>query len=547
MLQGQSSIKCCGLGVSNKSFSCHLKGAMAKFREKDTSDEFSKDIAIFEENYGSRTVFEELNHDKLREKLWEKLFHCLSDNSQSSLHHNCLSTLRILSRDKTKLYELITGERLGIILNNAALKDTGAKEHIYTNVTVEALKLLCNLIFNSAKVQEILPKTLCLQCLIERMKKYNDHIPYEVTLFDTRIVFLITALNVTTRHVVKTELNGDECLIKMLENISNQYEQDKSHDIKEDNATLLCEILKALFNLYINSDDMAEEEKNKSLVLILRKLLLSECEKEDDLQSNIANLLTVIPYYCYSVMIPPSKEKHKQIYQNMDMSAVYVLLKFLDKRLNYKTDLIGNLSPIVTTFIRMVKAERLIRKYARLQILPPLRDVMHRPEEGTTLRAKLCKLLTSPVVEVRDLVAEFLFILCKENVVRMVKYTGYGNAAGMFANKGLLGSNKKKPNYYSSESEDSETEEYLKHKEQINPVTGCFEHPKPNPLEGMSEEQKEYEALQLLGLVDKLTREGVMQPCRIGEDGKPKPIEHVLELQEKLPKQQYAHQDSDSD
>lgn len=67
-------------------------------------------------------------------------------------------------------------------------------------------------------------------------------------------------------------------------------------------------------------------------------------------------------------MIPPSKEKHKQIYQNMDMSAVHVLLKFLDKRLNYKTDLIGNLSPIVTTFIRMVKAERLIRKYARLQV-----------------------------------------------------------------------------------------------------------------------------------------------------------------------------------
>lgn len=177
---------------------------------------------------------------------------------------------------------------------------------IYFAVTVEALKLLCNLIFNSAKVQEILPKTLCLQCLIERMKKYNDHIPYEVTLFDTRIVFLITALNVTTRHVVKTELNGDECLIKMLENISNQYEQDKSHDIKEDNATLLCEILKALFNLYINSDDMAEEEKNKSLVLILRKLLLSECEKEDDLQRYL--LPFTLPYMyiilcCYTIFI----------------------------------------------------------------------------------------------------------------------------------------------------------------------------------------------------------------------------------------------------
>lgn len=48
----------------------------------------------------------------------------------------------------------------------------------------------------------------------------------------------------------------------------------------------------------------------------------------------------------------------------------------------------------------------------------------------------------------------------------MVKYTGYGNAAGMFANKGLLGPNKKIRPAYSSESEDSETEEYLKHKEQ---------------------------------------------------------------------------------
>ncbi|KAK1123396.1 hypothetical protein K0M31_008106 [Melipona bicolor] len=509
----------------------------------DTNDEFSKNIATFQETYGSRVVFGELNNNNLREKLWQRLFDCLSDNSQSSLHHSCLSVLRIISRDKTKLYELITDERLGIIVDKAALKNTDAKEHTYINITIEALKVLFNLIFNSTKVQEILPKTSCLQFLIERIKNYSDDIPYEIMLFDTRIVFLITALNITTRQVIKTELNGDKCLVKLLENITSREE--KFHIIKEDNATLLCEILKALFNLYMSSDNTTEDEKN-DLVLTLRRLLLSKCEKEDDLHSNIANLLMVMPYDCYSVMIPPIKKKHKQIYQNMDMSAIYVLLKFLDRRLDNRNDLVGNLAPIVTTLIRMVKAERLIRKYTRLQILPPLRDVMHRPEEGTTLRAKLCKLLTSPMIEVRDLVAEFLFILCKENVARMVKYTGYGNAAGMFANKGLLGSSRKKPTY-SSESEDSETEEYLKHKEQINPVTGCFEHPKPNPLEGMSEEQKEYEALQLVGLVDKLTREGVVHPCRIGDDGRPKPIEHVLELQEELPKQQYTRQDSDSD
>ncbi|CAK9818055.1 ric8a [Anthophora quadrimaculata] len=511
----------------------------------DTSDQFSKDIASFQENYQDRTTFEELNKKQLREKLWETLFQYLSDNTQSSVHYNCLSTLRILSRDKTNINELVTDERINVILENAALKDANVEQNINTNVTIEALKLLCNLIFNSTKVQQVIP-TSCLSCVIKHMKKYNKAIPREIILFDTRIIFLITALNISMRQIVKTDLNGDECLINILENIVQSEGED--YTLKGDTTALLCEVLKALFNLYINSSDSMEEEeeKTKRLVLILHKLLLSKCEKTDDLHSNIANLLTVIPHGYYSTIIPPTKENHRYVYQDRDMRAVYILLKFLYKRLNYKDDLIGNLSPIVTAFVRMVKAERLIRKYTRLQILPPLIDVMHRPEEGTTMRAKLCQLLTSPLTELRDLVAEFLFILCKENVTRMVKYTGYGNAAGMFANKGLLGTNKKK-SAYSSESEDSETEEYLKHKEQINPVTGCFEHPKPNPLEGMTEEQKEYEALQLVGLVDKLTREGLVQPCRIGEDGKPKPIGHVLELQEELPKQQYGHQDSDSD
>ncbi|XP_054016712.1 synembryn [Hylaeus anthracinus] len=510
-----------------------------------TAEEFSRDIVTFQENYGNRVTFEELNKDQLREKLWEILFHYILDKSQSSIHRSCLLTLRILSRDRTKLNELLTDEKINVILDKAALKDADVQQQIsYSDVIIESLKLLCNLIFNSTKVQQTLPRS-CLSCLIKHMREYNDDVPQEVMLFHARIVFLITALNSSMQQVVKTELNGDECLINILENVCTRCEQEQM--IKEDHLMLICEVLKALFNLYMNSADSEEkEEKNKQLVRILYKLLLLKCEKEDDLQSNIANLLTVLPYDCYSTIIPPAQDEHKQIFQEIDMSAVAILMKFLDRRLNCKTDLIGNLSPIVTAFIRLAKSQRLIRKYARQQILPPLRDVMQRPEEGTTLRAKLCKLLTSPTTELRDLVAEFLFILCKENVSRMVKYTGYGNAAGMFANKGLLGPNKGKA-VYSSESEDSETEEYLQHKEQINPVTGCFEHPKPNPLEGMSEEQKEYEALQLAGLIDALTKQGLVQPCRIGDDGKPKPIEHVLELQEQLPKQQYGRRDSDSD
>lgn len=47
--------------------------------------------------------------------------------------------------------------------------------------------------------------------------------------------------------------------------------------------------------------------------------------------------------------------------------------------------------------------------------------------------------------------------------------------------------------------------------------------------------------------ITSLLREGVVRPCRIGDDGKPEPIEHVLELQNELPKQQYGKKDSDSE
>lgn len=63
----------------------------------------------------------------------------------------------------------------------------------------------------------------------------------------------------------------------------------------------------------------------------------------------------------------------------------------------------------------MAKRERIIRKYLRHKILPPLKDVMSRPEEGNSFRGKLCRLLTSPSSTVKDLTAEFLYVLCKEN------------------------------------------------------------------------------------------------------------------------------------
>lgn len=71
--------------------------------------------------------------------------------------------------------------------------------------------------------------------------------------------------------------------------------------------------------------------------------------------------------------------------------------------------------PILTLMVEMVQANRIIRKFVRLRVLPPLRDVTKRPEEGATLRNKLCTLMTSPLHDLKHLSANFLFILCKES------------------------------------------------------------------------------------------------------------------------------------
>ncbi len=125
------------------------------------------------------------------------------------------------------------------------------------------------------------------------------------------------------------------------------------------------------------------------------------------------------------------------------------------------------LTPVLIALGRLSKHHRPIRKYCRSVILPPLRDLRTRPEVGNAARNKLCKLLTSTVEGVKEAAAEFLFVLCKESVARMVKYTGYGNAAGLLAQKGLMkggkGANSKD---YSDDDENSETEEYAQNAHQ---------------------------------------------------------------------------------
>ena len=51
----------------------------------------------------------------------------------------------------------------------------------------------------------------------------------------------------------------------------------------------------------------------------------------------------------------------------------------------------------------------------------------------------------------------------------------------------------------------------------VNPVSGYAEPQRPSPFAGMSEEQKEHEAVKLANIIDRLHSLGVVKPGKLGK------------------------------
>ncbi|XP_052873240.1 synembryn-like [Anopheles cruzii] len=497
--------------------------------------------------------------------IWNKLFAYLADPSMPH-RVGCLMAIKVLSRDKTYLNESVTAEQLDALLRLAGIGPVGERCDATEEVQVEALKCLSNMIFQSIKCQEMCLENASTEGIIRRVKMYKEvAYGYDIKYFDMKLLFLLTAINCDIRAKVRDQLHGLVYLVETLDLFMGQAATFKEFSDKD--LDLINEVLKVLFNLTVRTGDglvPEEEEANQfhRLVTVLHDLFFYRTLNRDrivSLHSNIVNLLTSVPVSCYLELVTPLQTKEEQdlMQDDADESSVtpptvpfegknvyvlQVLVEFLRRnfqRAEKKSDQYEMLSPVLTVLIKAIRADPVHRRYVRSVILPPLREVHDRPEIGKELRNYLCALLTSPCTQIADLSAELLFVLCKENVGRMIKYTGYGNAAGLFANRGLLGGRSVKVSeQYSSDSEDSDTEEYKQLQHGINPVIGCYEPAKPNPLEGMSEEQKEYEAMELVKLMDKLQRQGLIQPCKIGDDGRPHAVDHIMELQEEIPEQQ---------
>lgn len=62
----------------------------------------------------------------------------------------------------------------------------------------------------------------------------------------------------------------------------------------------------------------------------------------------------------------------------------------------------------------------------------------------------------------------------------------------------------------------------------INLITGHLEEPMPNPMDEMTEEQKEYEAMKLVNMFDKLSRDELIKPMGVRPDGTMAPLEEAV-------------------
>ncbi|MBN3298881.1 RIC8A protein, partial [Amia calva] len=466
---------------------------------------------------------------------------------------SCLRTVRILSRDRLVLGPLSTAHGLSMLARLAGIQNCGGEREGDSLESerrglreMEAMKALCNVIYHSQGAQEHACRLRLLSAVTGRVKRESvglggqgEKAPPPGQFYDLRLLFLLTALRPELRGQLAREERGVSVLVGALERAlyarwGESYEvlgDPKAPPLPQKDWQLVVEILKVLFNIVHTVQQGAVDEENEALyrhlAALLRHCLLLNCEGEDrkeELQGHTVNVLSALPLSCLDVLVSVRLGPGSVEYLGINMDCVEALLGFMERRLERGEKLRERLTPVLNLLTESSRVHRETRRYLRSKILPPLREVLCRPEQGSGLRGQLVRLMTHLHTDLKHCAAELLFVLCKENVSRFVKYTGYGNAAGLLAARGLLaGAGAGGSGCYSSDS-DSDTEEYRAARARINPVTGRVEEETPDPMEGMSEEEREEEARRLVCMLNRLARDQIIEPMGMMTDGRLRPL-----------------------
>jgi hypothetical protein len=516
--------------------------------------EFIKSLETFNETNEKQFKFETIPVE-LKNKFVSYLQELIEINSYEKIDI-ILTSIRLMSREKSN--EILMNDRL--ILNRIKHLIDDNKN---SKLVINALKCLTNIVFNSPAASKILLEEFDLcKCWIEKFLANENFVEQELLQRNTLIlkcIFVITAYNQSQIGVLN-DAKIMEFLTKFIDKLMSET-PDMTLDVNQ--VDFLVECLKLMYNLTLNFN----YADFSFLANVLRDLLLFKTQddsKKSILIGNIVNLLTNInPPEAYSNLIidlknPQSSKTKKRFYKLnlrsviMNEDALFgnyfclplkVLVDYLNDSLKayFKDEdqiYLDHLQPIILALYFIARSNPISRKYLRAEILPPLKgeDIYRLPTEGTKTRNYLARLMTHTNLQVKRLSAQLIYTLCKENISRLIKYTGFGNAAGLIADLGLLANRpQNEDKNENSDDTDSDTEDYRKAKDQINHVKGCFDAKiNMNIFDGCTEEQKMFMVDQLMAKFDQLNTMGLIRPAVIDEaTGKPKAVEHILEFVDK--------------
>lgn len=173
--------------------------------------------------------------------------------------------MRILSRDKRVLGPVATHDGIVTLARLACipLPDVDVKPLEKTEseaeerVVVEALKCLCNVVFNSVQAQHVGAEVQMAQGLCARLRSASST-HHDKELFSLRLLFLLSALRPDVRRGLRQDLDAVELLTGVLERTldvrwAGTYEVACS-DLQAPPISLernerAMESLKALFNI----------------------------------------------------------------------------------------------------------------------------------------------------------------------------------------------------------------------------------------------------------------------------------------------------------
>uniref|UniRef100_A0A673MCQ2 Synembryn n=1 Tax=Sinocyclocheilus rhinocerous TaxID=307959 RepID=A0A673MCQ2_9TELE len=438
----------------------------------------------------------------------------LQTQPQGRVLKACLRSLRILLRDKKVLGPLITDRALLTLAHLGGISHAPVPKED-TDVfwgTPYSLKrnrvaiFACHMLFSVLSNCLLFFSLLC--GLTEKLnKEFQSASSPCGQFYALRLMFLLTALRPELRAQLKQE-GGVPLLTTVLEkSLSVQWKEQyevvlnpTAPPISVEDSQQAQEALKILFNITHNAS------LYRHLAAVLHHCLMVSCEEEeaaDELKGHAVNMLSALPLSCLDVLVsvPLAPDSHQMNGANMD--CVHNLFMYMDRKLEQVKE---RLTPVLNLL-------------TELQILPPLRDASTKPEEGNTMRNRLVRLMTNLDTELKHCAADLLFMLCKES----------GNATSSGTQ-------------YSSDS-DSDTEEYRQIKDRVNPVTGQVEEEQPDPMEGMTEEEKEEEAHRLISLFNKLSKDNMIQPMGLDEEGQLVPLSELRDLSMEETKSEEEHDD----